>query len=97
MVLYIYNEQLIDSDQFKESNVKVLNFRLNYIFFRFILYNVGFDKKIKVILFKRIWNCIVYVYIKNMWFFIFRVDVDNLIEFDYIIFINYKILWINLL
>lgn len=71
MVLYIYNEQLIDSYQFKESNVKVLNFRLNYIFFRFILYNVGFDKKIEVSLFMRIWNCIVYVYIKNMWFFIY--------------------------
>lgn len=97
MVLYIYNEQLIDSLQFKESNAKASNLRLNYIFFRLTLHNVGFDKKIEATLLMRIWNCTAHVYTKNMWSFTYRVDVDNLTEFDYIIPINYKILWINLL
>lgn len=62
------------------------------------LHNVGFDKKIKATLLKRIWNCTAHVYTKNMWSFTYRVDVDNLTEFDYIIPIKkYKILWINLL
>lgn len=68
-----------------------------YIFFRLTLHNVGFDKKIKATLLKRIWNCTAHVYTKNMWSFTYPVDVDNLTEFDYIIPINYKILWINLL